>query len=683
MSKIHIKGFRGAVPRSSERLQPQNFANQARNIKISSGNIVPMLGPLWMGDTGTAASESLWRYRVTVNGVDHDHWFTFAKDTDTVTAPTKDNNNGLVYWTSKGDEPRMSTLAAAINGSGVYPAAWFALGTPNPLTAPTVTVTGGSGTLAPRYYICTYVTPLGEESGPCPASAIVTGYPNGTWTLGALPTAPPNTGTVTAITLLGTGHVRLTLNTVFGIVVGTGVSINGVVQSVSGTLEAGINGEHVVTGVNLTSNYIDVYLPNQNTPTTPTGTWGRSAPFNTAGMTKRLYRSAGTGAAPKFVTAIAVALTTYVDAVVDTALGAECESLSNLPPPGDLTCLISLPNGVIAGISGNELCFSDPYKPYSWPDNNRYSFSGRGVALAKAASSVMVLTDTLPILYTGGDPAAMSPTTMETYAPCVAKRGVVQIGGGAIYPSHDGLWLASPSGVNLLSRSLYRLSDWSALAPTTFVAVYHDGQYLTVHTPVGQTEKTILVLDIAELDSAVTVDDYADALYRNDYDGKLYVTKGARVFAWDASDSQRYVTEWTSVEMQMSVPRNFSHAQVHADFGTFVAPDESILLANNALLDAATDTVGGDMLSDEFLSLELNSSNIGQYAATTPRTVQFVLYSGDTPVYSRLVTSSRPFRLPAGYKVETLRIGINTSVEVYSVTIAESTEELAVASGSA
>ena len=40
-------------------------------------------------------------------------------------------------------------------------------------------------------------------------------------------------------------------------------------------------------------------------------------------------------------------------------------------PPDDLTGLIAMPNGMMAGFSGKQLCFCEPYMPHAWPEKYR------------------------------------------------------------------------------------------------------------------------------------------------------------------------------------------------------------------------------------------------------------------------------------------------------------------------
>jgi hypothetical protein len=668
MTAIHIKAFRGEVPRTSPRLLQPNQASRAKNCKLTSGRLDPLRGLGLESTTTRPLIRTLFRYRHFINGSPTDRWLTFPNDVDVVDSPLANDPQGRIFYTSEDHEPRMSTYDAIVSGLPL-PGAWFALGVPNPTVAPTVSVTGGVAPEESRAYAYTFVTALGEESGPSPASSLTTGNANGTWSLSALQTAPPNSGTITtaAANTPTTGVVRVTLNTAFGLAPFDTITISGVAGMTS------LNGVQRIQAVN--GNQIDIALTTSQVYTSG-GTWARNAQLNTAGMTKRIYRSAGFDGQFLYVAEIPVANTTYTDTTPGTGLGEALPTLNTLPPPKNLTCLISLPNGCLVGVAGNELCFSDPYMPYSWPRGNRYSFSGRGVALAPAGSSVVVLTDTFPILFTGTDPEAMSPSVMETYAPCVSKRGTVYVGGGCIYPSFDGLWLAAPGRVENLTKRLYREQDWAKINPASLDAEFYDGQYVGAYRTVSGDER-VLVLDVAEADSITEVDEHADALYRNEYDGGLYLAQGNQILQWDANPGRAYESDWISMNFQLPRPINFAVAQVHADFAALIPPNNSITQANEALIAAGPDAVAGHINGMELLSTEINGSFLVPNVPDTAKKVQFTLYAGGVPVFTTAVTQSTPFRLPAGFRSEVYNIGLNSSVPTYSVTIAETTTELA------
>lgn len=381
-----------------------------------------------------------------------------------------------------------------------------------------------------------------------------------------------------------------------------------------------------------------------------------------------------------FVDEIPVSQISYTDTKSSTLLGSPIATIATLPPPKNLTCLILLPNGCLVGLSDNELCFSDPYMPYSWPANKRYSFGGKGVALCPAGNSVIVLTNGFPILFIGSDPEAMSPNTMETYAPCVSKRGVVDIGGGCLYPSFDGLWLAVPGQVTNKTRNLYREEEWKVLTPSSFDAAFHDGQYYAYYN--RQDNDTIIrriwVLDLAESDSAIEVEEWADCLYRNEIDGKLYISQGQDLYLWDSEPGWVYSSDWKSATLQLGKPTNFSVAQVHAEYSDIVPVNTKQIEANQALINEGPDAVAGWICGQDILDVEICGSFIVPTSTLeTEKKVQFTLFKDGNAVFTKNVTSSTPFRLPGGYRSEVFNVALKSSIKTYSVAIAESMAELA------
>lgn len=666
MTAINIKAFRGQIPRLSDRLLQTNYAVRAVNYKITAGLLDPIAGLRLVFASGNPIT-SVYRYRAFVNGSYVDNWLTWNEVINVVASPNTNDPYGRFYYTGETHEPRMSTYGLAIN-SLPYPTAWYALGVPAPTVAPTVAHTGGSGATETRSYVYTYVTTFGEESPPSPPSDIYTSHLSATWNLTGLQTAPPNSGTVTGAIAISSDTVRVTLNSVFGIAQFDTITFAGVGGMTS------LNGSFRVQTVDVATNRVTVALTTLQTYTSG-GTWTRNSAFNTTGMVKRIYRTVGTSGTFLYVGEVPVATTTFDDTVAAADLGEELPTADSSPPPRNLTSLISLPNGCLAGVAGNELCFSDPYMPYSWPLRNRYAFSGIGVAAVAAGNSVIVLTETFPVLYTGSDPQAMSGSTLETYAPCVSKRGVVDLGGSALYPSFDGLWLVSPGAVERITSKLYTEADWALLNPSSFIAEFHDGQYYAAYTT--ELKRSVLILNLAESDSITEVSESPDALYRNGYDGRLYVAKGNSLYEWDADTGRTYEGEWKSGTIQLPAPVCMSVAQIHADFNAIVPPDTSQIAANEALIAAGADAVAGHLDGAEILAYEINGSALAPVYVTTNKHVQFTLFADGEPVYTRDVKSSVPFRLPSKYRTEVYNIGLNASIKTYSVAVATSVAELA------
>jgi hypothetical protein len=666
MASINIKAFRGAVPRIGARLLQPNQAAVADNCRLSSGDLEPLDGLLLVHTSQLPEIKTAFLWRAILDSRPFDNWLVWGSDVDVVKSLVPNDALQRFYFSSEDFEPRISTYPLAIN-TLPYPTAWYALGVTPPTTAPTVAVAGGSGATETRSYAYTFVTTFGDESPPSPPANALTGFTNGTWNLSALQTAPPNTGTVTAAVSIGDSQVRVTLNTTFGLTQYDTISFS----NVAGMTD--LDGSFRIQELGPTANTLVVNLDTTQIYTSG-GDWSKDAPHNTTGMTKRIYRTTGAGGAFLFVAEIPVANTTYADTTAAAALGEILPTIDSSVPPKNLVSLIALPNGCLVGIAGNEICFSDPYKPYSWPVRNRYTFAGVGVDLVAAGNSVIVLTDSYPVLFTGSDPEAMSPSVMQTYAPCAAKRGVVDVGGGCMFPSFDGLWLATPGRVEKITERLYREQEWRELNPSSFVSSFADGQYFARYRV--DNRSFIWVLDTLEGDGVTRVEQDATHLLRNETDGALYVALDDKIYRWGSRRNIRYVSDWVSSEVQMPRPMNFTVAQVHAAYNQLVPPDESALEANQAII-GNVDLVGGELNGNSILELGINESNLGVYTLDTVPKLQFTLYADGNVVYSREVTSSEPFRLPADFRSEVFQLGLSTSIPVFNVTVAESVAELA------
>ncbi|MDO9252643.1 MAG: hypothetical protein Q7U48_13970 [Hydrogenophaga sp.] len=670
MTAVNFKVFRGHVPRISRRLLSPNYAQRAVNCKLNSGALDPLGGLLPVATIGHEI-QTIARYRKFDDAEANDIWLAFTGFADVVRSPLANDEEGRIYWSCDDHEPRSATYAQATSASP-FPAAWYALGLPLPTMQPVIaSVTGGAEPVESRSYAITFAATTGEESGPSPASAIFSGNVDGTWNLTDLQTAPPNNGSISAALVLSNGRVRLTLNTVFGLAAYDTITVAGVVGMTD------LNKSLRIVKVLPTTNQIEVVLPTAQTYTSA-GAWARNAALNTSGMVKRIYRTAGTGGQYLYVDEVPVATTTYDDSKPSTDLGELMPTAGGLPPPKNLTSLGSLPNGCLFGITENELCLSEPYMPYNWPLSNRYAFSGKAVRAMPAGDSVVVLTQSFPVMYAGADPSAMSPMLMETYAPCASARGAVNVGGGVLYPSYDGLWLAAPGAVSKFTERLYREDEWKKLRPETFRGVFHDGLYYASYE--HDDGRRVFALDIGESDSAVEILESPTAMLSNELDGELYIAKGGRILRWDADPGSAYMADWVSMDVQLGQPTNFSVAQVHADFFEIVPPDTEFIAQDQALMLAGADAVNGHMLGLEFNLIEVNGSLLIPPRRQTSKKVTFTLWYDRELIYSTEVTSEMPFVLPAGIKGEVVNIGISGSVRVHSMTIAQSTAELREAS---
>ena len=199
----------------------------------------------------------------------------------------------------------------------------------------------------------------------------------------------------------------------------------------------------------------------------------------------RLYRSSttDTGNAPyQFVAEIPINTLTYTDSKLQEELGEILPSSNWTEPRSDLFALTGLHNGILAGLAdeGKILCFSEGFTPYAWPRDYEIVLEYPGVGLGVFGQTLVVLTEGRPSYVSGADPATMSEQKMESPQACAAKRTIVSTEGGVIYASPDGICIAGPQGVELVTQGAYSRDDWQALGLTTAFAEYSEGVYYIV-----------------------------------------------------------------------------------------------------------------------------------------------------------------------------------------------------------
>lgn len=662
MVAIVVNTPRGRVPRVSANKLGEQYAQTAQNCRLTAGRLDPLREPVAVHTPHQSDIKTLYQYQQL--GISA--FLTWLTLVDVARSPTSNDMRGRIFWTGDG-EPRMTTKDVGISGfAGVrLPHAWFVLGVVAPKTKPTVVVTGGAAPAEDRAYATRFVTTFDEESGFSPVT-VASGAPDGTWTISGFDATPANSGTVTSVAS-ASGIATLILDTSYGLAPGEIVTIAGT------TGLDGLNGDHkILTATDGVTKRITIALEDAGVGTA--GTWERQAPHNLSGMKRRIYRTVGTSQTWFRVAEIDVTDASFDDEVPagDLDIAVDADDVS--PPPKDLHSLIALPNGCLAGLSGNSICFSSPFRPHAWPLAYRYNFPSMGVALAAVGNSVIILTDSFPLISTATTPTNAQPIQLNTYAPCVSKAGAVNIGGGVLYPSHDGLYLATPSSAQNFTNNLFRREEWKRLIPDSFVAAFQSGRYMARHDNIA-TDPSILALDVPEPDSVIDYQFSPDALYASPWDGELYIVQGDSVLVWDASEARSTVLLWRSkIFTYGDAPVNFAVAQIRAHFAKATLIDNS---AWNGEVFASGD-FDCAINASPINVLPINGSNLRITPPPVDDAVAFSLLDDKGEiVWSRLVRNGDPFRMPSGFLMEACALQVSARFDIESIAMAESMDELA------
>lgn len=167
--------------------------------------------------------------------------------------------------------------------------------------------------------------------------------------------------------------------------------------------------------------------------------------------------------------------------VLDKDAGGVAPDADN--PPETLGGIVSVYGGYYAGFdlqTRREVLFSDVDLPYVWPLTNRISTVDQTVVrLVSYGNSVLVLTNDIPLVFTGTSPDMMTLSSTATHAPCVSRRSVVQIGASVVYASDDGLYMIPIAGetqVTNLTQNHFDRRAWRDLHPETSFGAVHNNQ---------------------------------------------------------------------------------------------------------------------------------------------------------------------------------------------------------------
>lgn len=452
---------KGMVPAIEARALPDNYAQNAVNCDLRDGTILALLGL----DAGTSLSTTAWRSLFKYGN----NWLYWTDaDIKVIRGQVAAGNNRLFY-TGDGYPKQTDTVLMASSGTPSDTSQYRRLGVTPPAAALTINFVGtGTGTVEDTVsYYYTYVVKWSdgteEESAPSPATAVTD--------------------------IEEDEYVYLT----------------GFVVPVLAT-----------SGNNVT--HVRVYRLNSGSAT---------AEYQLVKV--RPATAAGTEAWDTAVASIPLITSPLYDcnATPDgltTSLGDVSQVEDWDAPPDALAGITQYANGILAGFSGKNVCFSEPLVPSAWPSEHYSPVDYAVVAIGVHNQALIVLTGTFPYRMTGSDPSAIFTQKLEIEQPCLSERGTVSTDFGVIFPSPDGLYLISETGHELLTKDILTKAQWTALAPTGFthanlISFFYDNVYYGFWAGTDEgfyfdfKEKYIVKLDMGDLIYHGCKDAGTDSLY--------------------------------------------------------------------------------------------------------------------------------------------------------------------------
>ena len=456
---------------------------------------------------------------------------------------------------------------------------------------------------------------------------------------------------------------------------------------------------------------------------------------------KNIYRSISTGgsAAFHFVATVGLGVTTYKDSIPTSVVGLNhtLESEGWFPPPEGLSGLTAHPNGFFIGYVGRDIYFSEPYRPHAWPVEYVVSTIGDIVGFGIFGSTIVVCTNAHPYTVTGIVPAGMVLAKHDTAEPCVARYGIVSMPFGVYYPGPNGLMLASPRGLQNATKDLMTKEEWQTRYQVRdFDAARYQQQYVAFYNSVeglmfdpGEPLAALVDLDLSTSRSEL---DSMESIFTDEYSGRTYILDSCEMYEWNPVAGSPLPYDWTSMEFDIPNPANFGASRIiwHAKY-TPPTPEETwawriyntarmeegalnplnfhavnmvkivpwamdgskVLLtydltvldaypeidqaAVQAILDAMDATPTQGQIKQPFSwSPMIWVPAIGEDWPDTPFVIMELIIN-ETVVYTKEITHTRMFRLPAGFKGTRVKIRLRSNIHIQSCKLAETGKELA------
>lgn len=276
---------------------------------------------------------------------------------------------------------------------------------------------------------------------------------------------------------------------------------------------------------------------------------------------KRIYRSttSSSGATDLyFIAEIDASETQFFDTYGDNPDQEAITVRDFDPPPDDLRGLTAMPNGMMAGFSGKELRFCEPYQPHAWPYSYAQTCNETIIGLCSFGSSLAVMTAGNPYIVQGISPDAMAMSKVEAPYPCIAKQSIVDMGYAAVYASPLGLVQISESGASLASAAIWTREEWQALGPETIQATRFGLSYIFSYQVPNSAIRKVAVVNLGgDRPSLVHCDIIAQGFYSSPSSDSCYFLDevGQNVVEFDTGEAMAYT--WRSKPLRFSQAVSF------------------------------------------------------------------------------------------------------------------------------
>lgn len=629
--KLTFQQFSGIAPRIAPRLLPATLAQEALDVKLWSGELRPHYADEILQYIPSSI-HSIYRYKWKNQKY---NWLMWNRKTNVAKGPVYDDKNNRIYFMNDGGffVTDSSLLQDQDYTTGTIPSeACHITGIPEPGQSD-VWISGGtgSGDIESRSYVYCYVRQwadgtidVGKSSAPLKNSSDRSRY-----------TVDVRPGHIVALSMVDPIQHADGLN----------VGINKIYIYRSEVTSAG----------QALYSYVDQFDVNSNrTTNNPAAVWVADGAY---------YR--------------------YSDSKPNTSLGESCPSIYWDAPVDGLKGLISLQNGLFAAYKDSTVYVSDWNAPHAWPYEHTVTIDYPIVGLGSFGNTIVVCTEAAPVLIVVQDPTNPTIKAIQENCPCVSADSIVNTRNGVIFASQNGLVLINSTSPTFITEKLLTQDEWLPLHPESLQAAFLNNTYYGFFT--NPTEKAAGFL--FDLDSYT----YSTVYNSIVSSGMVYTSQPTKIVYNDVEQSQLYVCYPLENGTQYSLCSFASDSRINKSFrwrskvnvspqGLFTLSCAQVNFTKLSSLKPKPPVWEGRLAGSALGMVYVNKQPVNGWCKTNTielydKTV-FNYYIDGKLRFTKNIVDSKPFRLPSGFRGETVEIELKSNSHVHSVILASSMGEL-------
>lgn len=629
--KLTFQQFSGIAPRIAPRLLPATLAQEALDVKLWSGELRPHYADTIIKYI-PSTTQSIYRYKWKNKKY---NWLGWAKSVNVVKGPVYDDENNRIYLMVNDGTGFLVTDSSLLEDrdyiNGLESKA-YAVAIPEPGQSD-IWVSGGtgSGDIESRSYVYCYVRQwsdgtidVGKSSGPLKNSSDRSRY-----------TVDVRPGQVVDMSIVDPiAHAN-----------GIGAGINKIYIYRSEVTSAG----------QALYSYVDQFDVNTNRVTNnPAAVWVSNGSY---------YK--------------------YSDSKPNTSLGEACPSIYWDAPVTGLKGLVSLQNGLFAAYKDSTIYVSDWNAPHAWPYEHTVTIDYPIVGLGSFGNTIVVCTEAAPVLITVTDPTKPTTRAIQENCPCVSAGSIVSTRNGVIFASTNGLVLINSASPTFITEKIITQDEWLPLHPESLQAAFLNNTYYGFFT--NPTEKAAGFL--FDLDSYT----YSTVYNSIVSSGMVYTSQPTKIVYNDVEQSQLYVCYPLENKTQYSLNSFGTDSRINKSFrwrskvnvspqGLFTLSCAQVNFTKLSSLKPEPPVWEGRLAGSALGMVYVNKQPVNGWCKTNTielydKTV-FNYYVDGKLRFTKNIVDSKPFRLPSGFRGETVEIELKSNSHVHSVILASSMGEL-------